>query len=57
MAKIQYGVEPDIFRYATVPVFIVWQYYPHDNIVYIHIYDEYLKSIDSGVCHRPWSIL
>ena len=35
----------------------VWQYYPHDNIVYIHMYDEYMKSIDSGVCHRPWSIL
>ena len=29
----------------------------HDNIVCIHKYDEYLKSIDSGVCHRPWSIL
>ena len=41
----------------TVPVCIVWQYYPHDNIVCIHLYDEYMKSIDSGVCHRPWSIL
>ena len=41
----------------TVPVCIVWQYFPHDNIVCIHTYDEYMKSIDSGVCHRPWSIL
>ena len=36
----------------TVPVCIVWQYYPHDNTVCIHKYDEYMKSIDSGVCHR-----
>ena len=41
----------------TVPVCIAWQYYPHDNIVYNHMYDEYKKSIDSGVCHKPWSIL
>ena len=41
----------------TVPVCIVWQYYPLDNIVNIHMYDEFLKSIDSGVCHRSWSIL
>ena len=27
------------------------------NIVCIHMYDEYMKSIDSGVCHKPWSIL
>ena len=33
------------------------QYYPHDNIVCIHTYDEFLKSIDSSVSHRPWSIL
>ena len=25
-------------------------------MVCIHTYDEYLKSIDSGVCHRPWSV-
>ena len=36
----------------TVPVFIVWQYYPHDIIVCIHTYDEFLKSIDPGVYHR-----
>ena len=40
----------------TVPICIVWQYYPHDNIVCIHMYDEYMKSIDSGVCHKLWSI-
>ena len=40
----------------TVPVCIVWQYFPHDNIVCIHKYDEFVKSIDSGACHRPWSI-
>ena len=41
----------------TVPICIVWEYYPHDKIVCIHTYDEYMKSIDSGVCHMPWSIL
>ena len=41
----------------TVPVCIVWQYYPHDNTVCIHMCDEYMKSIDSGVCHKLWSIL
>ena len=42
---------------GTVPVCIVWQYYPHSNIVCIHKYDESMKSIDSGVCQKPWSIL
>ena len=41
----------------TVPVCIVWQYYTHDNIVFFHVYDEFLKSNDSGVCHMLWSIL
>ena len=41
---------------TTVPVCNVWQYYPHSNIVCIHIYDECKKSIDSSVCHRLWSI-
>ena len=41
----------------TVPVCIVWQYSPHENIVCIHKYDEWTKSIDSGVCDKPWSIL
>ena len=41
----------------TVPVCIVWQCCPHSKIVCIHMCDEYVKSIDSGVCHRPWSIL
>ena len=41
----------------TVPVCIAWQYNPHNNVVCIHSYDEYMKSIDSGVCHKPWSIL
>ena len=40
----------------TVPVCIVLQYYPHDNIVCIHMCDECMKSIDSGVCHMLWSI-
>ena len=40
----------------TVPVCIVLQYYPHDNIVCIHMCDEYMKSIDSGVCLWLWSI-
>ena len=41
----------------TVPACTVVQCFSHDNIVFIHTYDEYMKSIDSGVCHRPWSIL
>ena len=41
----------------TVPACIVLQYYPHSNTVCIHMCDECKKSIDSGVCHRPWSIL
>ena len=41
----------------TVTICIVWQYYPHDHIVCIHMYDEYMKSIDSGGCHMPWSNL
>ena len=41
----------------TVPVCIVWQNNPHDNIVCIHMYDECKISIDSGVCHKLWSIL
>ena len=31
---------------GTVPVATVLQYYPHDNIVCIHTYDEQMKSID-----------
>ena len=41
----------------TVPICTVCQCFPHDNIVCLHLCDEYLKSIDSGVCHRLWSIL
>ena len=36
----------------TVPVCIVLQYYPHSNTVCIHMCDECMISIDSGVCHR-----
>ena len=38
----------------TIPVCIVLQCYPHNNIVCIHMYNECEKSIDSGVCHRPF---
>ena len=48
---------PQSQNLETVPICIVFQCYPHDNIVCIHLCDEYMKSIDSGVCHRPWSIL
>ena len=41
----------------TVPARIVLRHYTHDNIICIHMCEEYMKSIDSGVCHRPWSIL
>ena len=36
----------------TVPICIVWQYFPRDNTVCIHKYDEDMKSIDSDVCHK-----
>ena len=36
----------------TVPICIRLQCFPHDNIVCIHMYDEYMKSIDSSVCHK-----
>ena len=51
---------PDLERnqsLETVPVCFVWQYFPHDNVVKTHVCDECMKSIDSGACHRPWSIL
>ena len=35
----------------TFPACIVLQYYPHNNIVCMHMYDECKKSTDSGVCH------
>ena len=40
----------------TVPVCTVWQYSPQSNTVCIHMCDECKISIDSGVCHRLWSI-
>ena len=45
---------PEVIVLKTVPICIVQQYYPHDNIVCIHKYDEYMKSIDSDVCHKLW---
>ena len=41
----------------TILVCIVLQCYPHNNIVCIHSCDENMKSIDSDVCHKLWSIL
>ena len=41
----------------TVPICIALQCFPHDNVVCIHLCDEYMKSIDSGVCQKLWSIL
>ena len=38
---------------GKVPACIVWKCYPHNNTVCI----ECMKSIDSGVCHRLWSVL
>ena len=32
------------------------QHYPHGNIVCLHMCDEYMKSIDSSVCHKLWFI-
>ena len=41
----------------TVPACIVLQCYPHNNIAYMHMCDECKMLIDSGVCHKHWSIL
>ena len=41
----------------TILICIVLQCYPQNNVVCIHMYDEYMQSIDAGVCHRLWSIL
>ena len=48
---------PQSQNLETIPVCIVLQCFPHDNMVCVHMYDEYTKSIDSGVCHKSWSIL
>ena len=39
----------------TVPVCIVWQYYPHDNTDCINLYDECRRSNEIIVCHKLWS--
>ena len=41
----------------TVPICIVWRYFPHNSTVCIHMCDEQKILIDSGVCHKLWSIL
>ena len=40
----------------TVPVCIVSQCHPHNNIICIDMCDECRRSNDSVVCHRLWSI-
>ena len=44
-------------KLEIIPIYIVVLCFPHDNIVCTHMCDECMKSIDSGVCHRPWSML
>ena len=41
----------------TVPICIVWQCFPHDNIVCSDMYDECKRSNEIIVCDRLWSIL
>ena len=41
----------------TVPVCIVWQCFPHDNIVCIHLCDEFKRSNAQNVCHKLQSML
>ena len=48
-AKSESWNSPSLHCFAVFPTL---QY-----CLYSHVYDEYMKSIDSGVCHRPWSIL
>ena len=40
----------------TVPICIVLQCFPHDNIVCNHMYDECTRSNEIIVCHMLWSI-
>ena len=40
----------------TVPTCIVVLYFPHDNIVRIHICDECMRSNVPNVCRMLWSI-
>ena len=41
----------------TVPICIVWQCFPHDNVVCSHKCDECEWSNEIIVCHMLWSIL
>ena len=41
----------------TIPICIVLQCFPHDNIVCVHLYDECKRSNDKIVGHMFWSIL
>ena len=49
-------ISPQNQSLETVPVCIVLQCCPHNNIVCTHMCDECKISSDSVVCHRPWSI-
>ena len=49
-------ISPQNRSLEIVPACIVSQYYRHDNILCIHMCDECVKSIETGVCHKPWSI-
>ena len=40
----------------TVSISIVLHCFPHDNVVCIHLCDEYMKSTDITVCHMLRSI-
>ena len=46
-AKSESSNSPSLHCFAVLP---------HSNAVCIHMCDECMKSIDSGVCHRLWSI-
>ena len=39
------------------PNLLVWQCFPHDNFVCIHMCDECKRSNEIIICHRLWSIL
>ena len=41
----------------TVPICIVWQCFPHDNTVCIHMCAECKRSNEIVMCHTLWSIL
>ena len=48
---------PENLNLEIIPIYLVVQYFPHENIVCIHLCNECKRSNAPNVCHRLWSIL